>query len=507
MNPKVKKKKNKKSKKLKLFFKIILIIFSFLVILFFLFTSTIFAYEKIYDNKIYPGIFLAGHKISGLTQKEAIILLKKSFDNYKEKNIGLIDVKKEWYPKTNELGFEPLFEKSIAKSYYQCRSGNFWQDLKEKFFCLVQKKNLSLEYKLDKQKFDNYLNKVSQEVDKPAIDANLIFEGTNLKLIKPQKGLIIDREKLENRIINSLILLQKNNFSLPFKNDEPKIKEEGTRDARQEAELAVSQPINFFYGDINYKVEPNQIASWINFVPAFKEIGSYENNNSLNINVKKEWYLKFTLNEDKIREFLLNIANEQNIEPKPTKVTFSNNQKFVLEEGYDGRSLDFDKMITEIKNKIKEKGERNIELAFKIVPAGEIEATEYGIIPITNEKYIDVSLSKQVLTCFDGGKAQFMTLISSGISKYPTPTGTFHIYSKTPSTRMRYEYGPNHPDNYDLPNVPYAMFFSGPYSIHGTYWHNNFGIPMSHGCVNTPTPAAEWIYNWAPIGTMVYIHW
>lgn len=56
---------------------------------------------------------------------------------------------------------------------------------------------------------------------------------------------------------------------------------------------------------------------------------------------------------------------------------------------------------------------------------------------------------------------------------------------------------------YDLPNVPNVMYFYQGYSIHGAYWHNNFGYQMSHGCVNAPLAAAEWLYNWASIGTPV----
>jgi lipoprotein-anchoring transpeptidase ErfK/SrfK len=50
---------------------------------------------------------------------------------------------------------------------------------------------------------------------------------------------------------------------------------------------------------------------------------------------------------------------------------------------------------------------------------------------------------------------------------------------------------------YYLPNVPYVMFFYKAYSLHGTYWHNNFGQPMSHGCVNLRTEDAQWLYEWS----------
>jgi lipoprotein-anchoring transpeptidase ErfK/SrfK len=60
---------------------------------------------------------------------------------------------------------------------------------------------------------------------------------------------------------------------------------------------------------------------------------------------------------------------------------------------------------------------------------------------------------------------------------------------------------------YNLPNVPYTMYFYRGYAIHGTYWHNNFGSPMSHGCVNLATPDAQWLYNWAPMHTRVVSHY
>ena len=60
--------------------------------------------------------------------------------------------------------------------------------------------------------------------------------------------------------------------------------------------------------------------------------------------------------------------------------------------------------------------------------------------------------------------------------------------------------------DYYLEDVPYVMYFYGDYAIHGTYWHSNFGYPMSHGCVNTSPWDASWLFSWAPLGTTVNIH-
>ena len=60
---------------------------------------------------------------------------------------------------------------------------------------------------------------------------------------------------------------------------------------------------------------------------------------------------------------------------------------------------------------------------------------------------------------------------------------------------------------YHLEDVPYSMFFYKGYAVHGTYWHDNFGQPMSHGCVNMLTSEAKWVYENAPVGTIVFVHY
>ncbi len=116
-------------------------------------------------------------------------------------------------------------------------------------------------------------------------------------------------------------------------------------------------------------------------------------------------------------------------------------------------------------------------------------------------KYIHVSLANQTLYAYEDGELIDSFLISSGTSGFPTPTGDFKIFSKARAARMAGFYGEGNPNNYDLPGVPYVLAFSGPYTIHGTYWHSNFGHPMSHGCVNMYTPDSKWVYDWAPINT------
>jgi lipoprotein-anchoring transpeptidase ErfK/SrfK len=115
-------------------------------------------------------------------------------------------------------------------------------------------------------------------------------------------------------------------------------------------------------------------------------------------------------------------------------------------------------------------------------------------------RWIDVDLSDQMLYAYEGNVIVASFLVSTGVPAFPTVTGQYHIYVKYYSTLMS---GPG----YYLPNVPYTMYFYRGYGIHGTYWHNNFGHPMSHGCVNMYTPNAEWMYYWASVGTLVNVHY
>jgi lipoprotein-anchoring transpeptidase ErfK/SrfK len=122
-------------------------------------------------------------------------------------------------------------------------------------------------------------------------------------------------------------------------------------------------------------------------------------------------------------------------------------------------------------------------------------------------KYIDVNLSEQKLRAYENGIKQFDFYISSGKSGYATPTGEFTIYAKMESTRMTGFYGEGNPNNYDLANVPHVLAFYGDFTIHGAYWHNNWGHVMSHGCVNEPLYEAGLLYDWSDIGDPVIVHY
>ncbi len=131
--------------------------------------------------------------------------------------------------------------------------------------------------------------------------------------------------------------------------------------------------------------------------------------------------------------------------------------------------------------------------------------------PITPEislenKRIEVNLGTQTLTAYENEQLVFKTNISSGITtarrnpndlSTQTPTGEFRIIAKYPSKHMGDGNLFATPDDYELPGVPWTSFFhQAGYAFHGTYWHDNFGTPMSRGCVNMRIDEAKWLFRW-----------
>ncbi|MBI9045200.1 MAG: L,D-transpeptidase [Anaerolineaceae bacterium] len=123
-----------------------------------------------------------------------------------------------------------------------------------------------------------------------------------------------------------------------------------------------------------------------------------------------------------------------------------------------------------------------------------------SINPGDGDKWIDINLSTQQLFAYVGNDIVNSFVVSTGTWEHPTVTGQYYVYVKYTYTDMA---GPG----YYLPDVPYTMYFYKGYGIHGTYWHNNFGTPMSHGCVNMRTDEAGWLFNWAYVGILVNIHY
>lgn len=116
----------------------------------------------------------------------------------------------------------------------------------------------------------------------------------------------------------------------------------------------------------------------------------------------------------------------------------------------------------------------------------------------SSDRWIQIDLSSQRLIAWEGNQPVYAVIVSTGQASTPTPTGTFAVQSMHRTARMQGQ-------DYDIPDVPFIMYYSGSYAIHGAYWHRQFGTPVSHGCTNVAVDHAEWLFNWASVGTPVVV--
>ena len=122
-------------------------------------------------------------------------------------------------------------------------------------------------------------------------------------------------------------------------------------------------------------------------------------------------------------------------------------------------------------------------------------------------RWIEIDLSEQKLIAYQGNTPVMVTQISSGrkngtdrlVYYTETVTGRYTVQKRYAAARMA---GPG----YDTPNVPYIQYFFRGYAIHGAFWHNEFGLPVSHGCINMRVEEARQLFEWATIGTEIIVH-
>jgi lipoprotein-anchoring transpeptidase ErfK/SrfK len=134
----------------------------------------------------------------------------------------------------------------------------------------------------------------------------------------------------------------------------------------------------------------------------------------------------------------------------------------------------------------------------RIIPDGEMTPISPAMDPA--KKLLTVNLTDEVVTAYEDNKPIFTSLCSTGLRSYSifrsTPLG-WHITNNKRLTRHMAAGDPVSAEGFDLPGIPWVTYFTkSGVSFHGTYWHNDFGVPHSHGCVNLPPQAAKWVLRW-----------
>jgi hypothetical protein len=215
-----------------------------------------------------------------------------------------------------------------------------------------------------------------------------------------------------------------------------------------------------------------------------------------------EYYIH--VNEAAMSGALLKEAQEYARTPVNQVTVNEDGASVVAVAGRDGRSLtDPNSLKAQSKNLAKDVlAARGLQFntPMKTAPFQALTAANF-------DKLLVANITSKKLWAYQNGQVVKTFLTSDGGPATPTPTGQYHIYAKYSVQDMR-GYNPNG-TKYFQPRVPWVNYFTGGNAIHGVYWHGSswFGnINSSHGCVGLPVDQAQWVYNWAPIGTTVITH-
>lgn len=125
---------------------------------------------------------------------------------------------------------------------------------------------------------------------------------------------------------------------------------------------------------------------------------------------------------------------------------------------------------------------------------------------VTGGRWIEVNLYQQTLAVYDQNRMVYATMVSSGVTPFWTRPGLFKIYEKKATETMSGATEADRSDYYYLQDVPWTMYYDDARALHGAYWHNRFGYPQSHGCVNLSEGDAHWLFNWANVDDFVYVY-
>lgn len=459
-------------------------------------------YGYVYKDRVLPGVYVLGEDMGGKYEGE----LKKIVREKLEKNKFVFRIAdQEETAEFSDMGLGIDFIRLADRGLERGKEGNVLSDFEIRYQSLVyylspkyyqkhfQKIGVELDYGIDSEKLKSFVEKLSKSIGSSEKNAGLVIKGSDIEVIPAKYGEKIISESLEEQIRHSIAKLKEGEkMVLGVTTDKitSHIKDKDLKESIQKAKKMIKSDVVLLYNDKKYVPKKEEIASWI----IFEENGSK---------------LTPKIDRAKTGAYLKNIAKEIDVAAKPKQLRIENGTKEIIkEEGKDGLAVDIAANAELIAGKVEIGESAVIGIITKIVKA---DVKTERVLIADWAKYVDIDLKTQKMTAYENKQPVFSDSITSGKNGYSTPVGTFLIYSKTRSQTMRGGI-PGTTDYYYLPNVQFISWFNGAIAVHETYWRSSFGGADyvwngSHGCINARRQTAEYIYNWAPIGTPVIVHY
>lgn len=435
-------------------------------------------YAGLYHGRILPGVRFGTTDLGGLTYQQAEKQITDNLASFWRSPIQVRSGGRVWRSSLNDLGVGYDIVATLENAKRIGRGRHLIDTVITPVYAFSRGDIVQPALVVQSRPLDEFIVKVAKEVDQPAIEPHITLTSGTVTIAPGKTGQIIDQDALHALLADHLQRLDTQQIDAPIMADGPLGSAEQLRALQQQAQKILVAPFKLTSGEQTFEIPIAELTTWLAI--------TNDGRNDVKLGLDRKTV------EASLAEHCSEVVIDQ--EDQVTYRTLQPTKPIV--EGRDGQRIDIDKTLQTIADRWIEKRRDTAPLAVTVIPR---HVQELSVTPVhTTGKSILTDLTRQTVFAFQDGQLLFFALASTG--KYPraTPTGEFHVYSKSRRQKMS---GPG----YYLPNVQWVMFYNGDYSLHGTYWHNNFGHPMSHGCSNLSNESAERFYDFGEVGTPVTI--
>lgn len=433
------------------------------------FGLSIFGVKYYYKGKIYPLVKIGGISVGGLKTDQAS---NRVLDYYSPKRLIKLTFQGSFLETTQQdIGAQIIISDALASAYQFGRS-------------LTTSPKIDLTSKVDHVKLSNILSNRFSEFEKPAKDAFFeLDKKNNLKIVKEEYGTAFNVPLIGLSIAEKILTPGAIEVEVTTKLAEPTIKSSHLDKIQVEYQNLLNKKFYAKVDSITFylsKIEKQNIIK-----PAIVD-GD----------------VAIVADQDGISQYVDSLYKKTFVSSRP-EVYFTNGEK--SEDGADGRSIDKEEAKALLTKAVEDKLDKPVFLASNVSQKSK-KTIEKPFTPGAYEgKYIEVDLSSQTLYQFEGENMIGSHRVSTGKWSMPTPVGTYSINGKNPRAYSK---------TYNL-YMPYWMSFIGSkYGLHELpEWANgtkegesHLGTPVSHGCIRMGVGSAGAVYDWAEVGTIVYVH-
>lgn len=463
-----------------------------------------YAHQALYENKVFPGVTVWGEDVGGKSMAEVQTMINEKIKSY---SVTINGPDQTYTATAEDLGIVFNSESMALGAFSRGRAASSWENYLTRARLLATKVSwkpwqefirandltIAPSYTVDNTVLDAYLAKISDNINITAQDSQVTVSAGQIQLKPAIYGREVKTDELKKQIEASISGFSSEEITVTTTQVKPAIVDDAAQEVMIQAQSVMKRPVILTYQGQTYQPNQETVASWISFV---------KNTGDTNYTL--------VIDQSKMTSYFDFLETKINIDAVSRKVRVENGVKETeINPGKDGLAVDTVSLGKTIASQLPSQASVNATIPTYVVKY----KTVYERVVIADwDKYIDINLSTQVMTaCEKGGVNCRQWSVTTGNDSHATPTGTFLVLGKSANFYMT---GGTPGVDYYKVWVDHATWFtSAGHAIHDAHWRNgSFGgqdyhYNGSHGCVNSPDEAAIFIYNWAPVGTPVIIHY